>query len=232
MFCNKCGNKLPDGSAFCPVCGNDLRNVMATTVQQKIVQQVYQQPVQQMYQAVQPVHQAQAQTNVKRRKKNKKKKGMIGLLIGIVVFLILALAGILYFMFFGKDSEYQKSICKNTWYIAEGFEKIDFTKLGLPEFKIGKEGIQFNNDNTVTIHNKFTGKKEKFKWSLTGGVLKISYDKLTLGGKVLNVNDEELVVETEKERIIFVTREILKEEYPMVYEEVMADMENSFPSDN
>lgn len=209
MFCNKCGNKLPDGSAFCPVCGNDLRSVMAT-------------PVQQMYQPVQPVPQARTQTNVKRRKKNKKKKGMIGLLTGIVVFLILALAGILYFMFFGKDSEYQKSICENTWYIAEGFENIDFTKLGLPEFKIGKEGIQFNNDNTVTIHNKFTGKKEKFKWSLTGGVLKISYDKLTLGGKVLNVNDEELVVETEKERIIFVTREILKEEYPKVYEEVMA----------
>lgn len=71
MFCEKCGNQVPDGSKFCEKCGNPIAQApapqAAQPVQQPVqqnyqqpqqpVQQNYQQPVQQSYQqpAQQPV---------------------------------------------------------------------------------------------------------------------------------------------------------------------------------
>ena len=27
MYCTKCGNKINDGDAFCPICGNKVSNI-------------------------------------------------------------------------------------------------------------------------------------------------------------------------------------------------------------
>lgn len=67
MFCPKCGNQIPDGSAVCPVCGAQL-GAAQQQYQQPIQQPVrpqYQQPMQQPYQppyqpAGQPAYQQQA----------------------------------------------------------------------------------------------------------------------------------------------------------------------------
>ncbi len=55
MFCSKCGNNIPDGSKFCPVCG---ANFAAQQQQAQPGQQQYQQQTQQQYQQYQQQYQA------------------------------------------------------------------------------------------------------------------------------------------------------------------------------
>ena len=55
MFCSKCGQQLPDGSAFCSVCGAPQTVAAPQPAYQQPAQPVYQQPVYQ--QPAQPVYQ-------------------------------------------------------------------------------------------------------------------------------------------------------------------------------
>ena len=50
MFCTKCGQQLPDGSAFCSVCGAPQAAPAPQPQYQQPVQPQYQQPVQPQYQ--------------------------------------------------------------------------------------------------------------------------------------------------------------------------------------
>jgi hypothetical protein len=78
MFCQSCGQQIPDGSRFCPNCGYQYSQSQ-TPAQPAAQQPVYQQPVYQ-----QPVYQQPA--------KRKKKGCLIAVIVGLAVIAALVIA--------------------------------------------------------------------------------------------------------------------------------------------
>lgn len=84
MFCNKCGNPIPDGSAFCPACGN---KVEAAPVAPAPVVEAPVAPVQPVYAAL-----------VAPQPAPKKKKNPTLLIVIIAIVALLAVAAALLFL--------------------------------------------------------------------------------------------------------------------------------------
>ncbi len=86
MFCNKCGQQIPDNAAFCPKCGQTTAGTVKTAPA-PTPPPVYQQPVYQ-----QPVYQPQpvypGQPGAAAAVKPKKHGGLIAFLIVIIVLLL------------------------------------------------------------------------------------------------------------------------------------------------
>ena len=240
MFCSNCGTQIPDGAMFCPGCGSSTgAPVQPAPVPAQPVQQVAQsapapQPVQQVAQsapAPQPVQQVVQPTPAPQPVpvqpvqpapvpqpapvKSKKKKGKTGLIIAIISLLVIA-GGVLAFLFlylFPKKNV--ELLCKNAWYMVEG---IDYNDSDYTGKMMGQYGLEFKEKGTAILHEVYDEETE-YDWEISGNTLKCDYFNDDV--EILNITDEEFVVKSGDDEIIFVTKKILKKEYKDLYDKYM-----------
>ena len=106
MNCKKCGNTIPENSAFCPYCGTpaDANTSMESANQQAVYQQqpVYQQQ-QPIYQQQQPVYQQKPVYGQPYNPAQKKSKAPLIIALSVILLLIIT-AVVLLFVFKPWDS--------------------------------------------------------------------------------------------------------------------------------
>ena len=140
-FCMNCGTALPEGSAFCHVCGSKsavqarpVQQVQAQPVPQPqpVMQQpVMQQPVMQQPVMQQPVMQPPA-----------KKKRRAPLIITLVLFFVLAVTGTLLWLFLAGPLSYTRSIR-----VPSDWEGVAYYS--------GISGLSDNADRTAAVYGYF-----------------------------------------------------------------------------
>ena len=116
QFCTKCGGVVPEGSAFCPNCGEPV--AQAAQPQPQYQQPVYQQPVYQQPVYQQPVYQQAANVGAQ---PNLLVFGILSLIFEVIVGIILGAVG----------------RSKGKAYIAQGGQLTGASKVGFILCKIG-----------------------------------------------------------------------------------------------
>ena len=118
QFCTKCGGSIPEGSAFCPNCGEPV--AQAAPQQPQYQQSVYQQPQPQYQQPVyqQPAYQQTANVGAQ---PNLLVFGILSLVIPFIVGIILGAVG----------------RSKGKAYIAQGGQLTGASKVGFILCKVG-----------------------------------------------------------------------------------------------
>ena len=122
QFCTKCGGSIPEGSAFCPNCGEPV--AQAAPQQPQYQQPTYQQPAYQ-----QPVYQQAANVGAQ---PNLRVFGILSLVIPFIVGIILGAVG----------------RSKGKAYIAQGGQLTGASKVG---FILCKAGLIFSIIFTVIM---------------------------------------------------------------------------------
>lgn len=97
-------------------------------------------------------------------------------------------------------------------------EGIDYNDSDYKGKMMGQYGLEFKEKGTAILHEVYDEETE-YDWEISGSTLKCDYFNDDV--EILNITDEEFVVKSGDDEIIFVTKKILKKEYKDLYDKYM-----------